>query len=397
MSLTDQEPDGDTTNHRPSLLMVSTVSATIRGFLTPYAIHFRAMGWRVDAAANGAASDARLEDAFDEVHELPLSRSIFDIRGILSTLRSLSRVLGNDYDIVHVHTPIAAFVTRAAIRRMPATRRPAVVYTAHGFHFYPRGGLITNLVFRTAERLAGRWTDRLVVINAVDHAAALRHRIVPRRRLVLMPGIGVDTQWYDRSRVPPTEIDAARERLGIDGDTPMFALVGELSRRKRPYDVVAALGLMTNREAHLAIVGDGPELPRVEAAIDEAGVGDRAHLVGVLVDVRPAIAASTALVLASRMEGLPRCVMEAMSLEVPVVATDARGSPDLVEPDAGIIVPVGDVPALARAMDRIVADPQAARTMASRGRSRVVEQYDLPILIAAHEALYRDVLAERSR
>ena len=80
-----------------------------------------------------------------------------------------------------------------------------------------------------------------------------------------------------------------------------------------------------------------------------------------------------------------------------MVATDARGSPDLVEPDAGIIVPVGDVPALARAMDRMLDDPEGARAMAARGRRRMVEQYELSILIAHHEALYRDVLAERSR
>ena len=108
------------------------------------------------------------------------------------------------------------------------------------------------------------------------------------------------------------------------------------------------------------------------------------------------VVASDALVLASSMEGLPRCVMEAMSLEVPVVATDARGSPDLVEPDAGIIVPVGDVRALAQAMDRILEDPDATRAMAACGRRRIVEQFELSTLIGLHEALYRDVLAERS-
>jgi glycosyltransferase involved in cell wall biosynthesis len=270
-----------------------------------------------------------------------------------------------------------------------------VVYTAHGFHFYEHGSRVTNLVFLTAERVAGRWTDRLVVINDEDYAAALNHGVVPRHRLVLMPGIGIDTDWYAASRVTPEAVAEARARSGIEPGTPFFAVVGELSIRKRPFDVVAALGRMKHREPHLVLLGDGPELERVETAIRDADVADRVHIVGFLDDVRPSMVASTALVLASRQEGLPRCIMEALSLEVPVVATDARGSPDLVEPDAGLIVPVGDVNALARAMDRMLDEPEAAREMAARGRERMVDRYDLAILIAQHEALYGELLAER--
>ena len=154
---------------------------------------------------------------------------------------------------------------------------------------------------------------------------------------------------------------------------------------------------MNHRECHLVLLGDGPERARVEAAIRESGAGDRIHLIGEVADVRPYVVASAALVLASRMEGLPRCVMEALSLEVPVVATDASGSPDLIGPDAGIVVPVGDVRALAAAMDRILDDPAEARAMAVRGRRRMVEHFEQSILIAQHEALYAGLLSATTR
>ena len=170
---------------RPSLLIVATVSGTIVRFLTPYATHFRAHGWRVDAAANGASTDPALVGAFDHLYELSLSRSVLDVRALLRGMRAMSDALESRPDIVHVHTPIAAFIARAAIRRLPAGRRPLVAYTAHGFHFHRAGSRVTNAVFLTAERIAGRWTDRLVVMNDEDLAAARRHRIVPIRRLVL--------------------------------------------------------------------------------------------------------------------------------------------------------------------------------------------------------------------
>ena len=381
----------------PSLLMVATVSGTIAAFLRPYATHFRGMGWRVDASARGATVDPRLQGFFDQLYELPLSRSISDVGAILRGIQGVSRTLDRGYDIVHVHTPIAAMVTRAAIRRMPAERRPAVVYTAHGFAFYPHGDRLRNTLFVTAERLAGRWTDRLVVINDEDYSAALNHRIVPRRRLTLMPGIGLDTDWYSRSSLPSGEPSSALLQLGIDPGTPVFTVVGEFTRRKRPFDVVEAFGLMRHRESHLVMLGDGPERPRVEAAIRESGVTGRVHVVGNVEDVRPTVAASTALVLASRTEGLPRCIMEALSLEVPVVTTDARGSADLVLPGAGIVVPVGDVGALARAMDQVLDNPDESRAMAVRGRQRMVERYQLSPLLARHEVLYRELLTDRSR
>ena len=88
--------------------------------------------------------------------------------------------------------------------------------------------------------------------------------------------------------------------------------------------------------------------------------------------------------------------MEALSLEVPVVTTNARGNPDLVRPDIGLVAPIGDITALAAAMDTMVDDPEEARAMGVRGRARMVAGYDIGILIAQHETLYRELLAERS-
>ena len=147
-------------------------------------------------AANGASGEPVLHAAFDHVYELPLSRSIVDLASLVRGERAISRLLGAGHDIVHVHTPIAAFITRYAARRLPAERRPVVIYTAHGFHFHQGGRAVTNASFLAAERLAGRWTDRLVVINDEDEIAARKHQIVPSNRLVRMPGIGIDTSWF---------------------------------------------------------------------------------------------------------------------------------------------------------------------------------------------------------
>jgi glycosyltransferase involved in cell wall biosynthesis len=377
------------------LLVVATVAITVEAFLVPYARHFRSLGWRVDVAANGADSSEILHDAFDNVYEIPLSRSLMDVSRLAKGQSAVSAVVADRPDLVHVHTPIAGFMTRLAARRMAAPDRPAVVYTAHGFHFHKGGSPLTNAVFVGVEKLAGRWTDRLVVINDEDEAAALRHKIVPRRHLVRMPGIGVDTGHFLRSRVPAEEVEHVRERLAIGADVPLFVSVAELSRRKRPQDPISALAAMRHAEAHLVMVGVGPEGDAMKSLAERLGVADRVHFYGFENDVRPVLCAATGLILASSREGLARSVMEGLSLEVPVIASTARGNAEMVGDDAGIIYEIGDVPALSAAMDRLLDEPEAARAMGTHGRARMVERYDLQPLIRMHEALYADLLADR--
>jgi len=378
-----------------SLLYVATVASTIRGFLSPYAAHFRSLGWRVDAAAGGDMDPAALRDEFDHVHELPLSRSILDLEGIMRSERAMSSLLEYRPDIVHVHTPIAGFVTRVAVRREPAERRPAMAYTAHGFHFYEGGNPAKNALYLTAERVAGRWTDRLVVINDEDEAAAERHRIVPKRRLVRMPGIGVDTQWYARSSIDPGGVTRAREERGVPADVPLFVVVAELSSRKRVGDAIAALACLQHKDAQLILAGGGPERARLEGLAGDLGLRDRVQFLGFIPDVRPVVCAATALILPSKHEGLARSVMEALALEVPVITSTARGNRELVGADSGLIFATGDVDGLASAMDWLIDNPERGRAMGQRGRARMVAHYDLQILFRRHEDLYRGLLAER--
>ncbi len=378
-----------------SVLMITTVWTTLR-FVVPYAEHLRSRGWRVDAAGNGATGDPILAAAFDGVHELPLSRSLRDVASLRRGQRVLHELLETGPDIVHVHTPIAGFLTRLAIRQMPARLRPAVAYTAHGFHFHQGGHPIANAAYLLAERIAGRWTDRLIVINEEDEAAALRYRIVPRRRLVHMPGIGVDTARYAPATVAPDAPSHLRDQLGIPAGAPVFVVVGELSRRKRQRDAVAALRAMRHQDAHLVLAGAGPTRAMLEAQARDLGLAHRVHLLGNVADIRPVVRTATALILPSEREGLARCLMEALSLEVPVIASTARGNDEVIGPDCGILFTTGDVDALAAAMDHFVDHPDEAVATGIRGRQRMIDRFDVPILRRHHDALYAELLAERA-
>jgi len=368
------------------LLIVTTIPATVRAFLLPYIAHFRAQGWQVDAMAQGITDCNECISACDRVWDIEWSRNPLDPRNLINAPRQIQQVLTQqNYDLVHVHTPVAAFVTRYAINRWQSTK-PRVIYTAHGFHFYRGGSPIKNSIFLTLEKLAGYWTDYLVVINREDEQAA--NQIVPATKVRYMPGIGVDTDYYSPHAVTPNEVMQVRQELGLTPETPLFLSIAEFIPRKRHRDLLQAFALL-KPQAHLALAGTGSLQAQMQSLASELGIGDRTHFLGLRRDIPALTRASVATLLVSAQEGLPRSVMESLSLEVPVIGTDIRGIQDLL--DSHLLVQLGDVSGIAQAMNWVLEQPEAAQNLGKKGRDRMAN-YDLQQLIAKHEQLYAEAL-----
>jgi glycosyltransferase involved in cell wall biosynthesis len=374
--------------------MVTTVPSTLRGFLLPFAEAFAARGWRVDAAADGVSSCAECVGAFDRVWDVRWSRNPLAPGNLLRAPRTLRDLVAREgYDLVHVHTPVAGFVARFALREL-RRRQVRVIYTAHGFHFYRGGRRLRNAAFLALERLAGRWTDHLVVINREDEEAARRHRIVPPDRVCYMPGIGVDPGRYDPARVDAGEVARVRAELRVPPGGPLFTLVGEFIPRKRHRDALRAFARLAHPEARLALAGDGPLLGPMKELAARLGLGERVHFLAFRRDVPALVRSSSAVLLVSEQEGLPRSVLEALSLEVPVIGTDIRGTRELLAGGAGLRVPVGDVAGLAAALDWVARHPDEARQMGRAGRLLVQREFSHEVVLRLHEDLYARALGE---
>ena len=376
----------------PRLLITASVPVTLQTFLLPYAAHYRAQGWRVDAAANGAPDSPDLAVAFDAVHHLPWTRRPHHPVNLTRAPKALTRLVQRErYDLVHAHDPIAGFVTRYALRTLRRNGAPRVVYTAHGFHFWEDGTPLGNLLFSSLERQAARWTDRLIVINDDDERATRDWPV----DVVRMHGIGIDLHRYAPHRVDPRQVTALREELGVAPHAPLFTIVAELNPGKRHRDALEALAHCGREDAILALAGVGPEERPLRALANDLGIAHRIRWLGWRNDVPTLLQASTALLLPSEREGMPRCIMEAFALERPVIASDIRGSRELVQPSTGILTPLADVGALARAMRRLIDDPEQARRMGRAGR-HALAPYALPRILQAHDRLYADVLGDPS-
>ena len=378
----------------PKLLITTSVPSTLSAFLLPYATHFKSLGWQVEAATNGPSTDERVGAAFDALHQLPWTRSPRDIKAnFVDAPRALARlVTDGGYDLVHAHDPIAAFVTRYALRSLRRSVGVRVVYTAHGFHFYKGAPPARYLVFRGAEELAAAWTDALIVINRVDERAARQFLLMGSERVRYMPGIGVDLEFYDPDAVEAEAVRDIRHELQVPAGARIMLMVAEFNPGKRHADAVDALAISGRRDVILALAGEGPEMKNVQARARAAGVSGQVRLLGYRNDVRQLLAASFATILPSEREGLPRAIMESLAMRRPTIATRIRGVTELVSPDTGILVEVGDVDGMARAIQRLASEPEAVSAMGARGRE-AMREFDLRNVVELHEELYERLLS----
>jgi glycosyltransferase involved in cell wall biosynthesis len=377
----------------PSVLFVTTIPITLEAFLIPFAEHFRGQGWRVDALANGAADDEHIAEAFDSRYNISWSRNPLSPGNLLGTAPTVRHIVAEgQYDLVHVHTPIAAFVTRFALRaRRP--HRPTVIYTAHGFHFYKGGSATGNLAYSSMERLAAPWTDYLVTINAEDYATAQTLPGIASSHVRLIPGIGVDTDRIAPGAVPAEQVAAVRQELDISDDAFMLTMVAEFGAVKRHAHLFEALARARDPRVVLVLVGTGPLESQLRERALALRIADRIRWAGYRRDIPAVLAASDALALVSEREGLPRSVLEGMAAGLPIIGTDTRGIADAVGSDAGWIVAKHDVDALARAIDQAATSPAEVARRGSAARARAVAEFALPRIIEEYEELYREALA----
>jgi glycosyltransferase involved in cell wall biosynthesis len=382
----------------PKLLIVTTVPATIEAFLLPFAQHFRALGWQVDALAQGLDQDIRPRPdwagCFDNLWSVQWSRNPLDPANLITAVPRIQAVAQqNCYDIIHVHTPVAAFVTRFALRHLRKQLHTQVIYTAHGFHFHTQGSRFKNILYQWLEQQAAPWCDHLVTINQTDYQAArsLFPPALPHSAIHYMPGIGVDLDQYQAQKIRPDAIAALRDEIGVL-HSPLLLCIAEMIPRKRHGDLLRAFA-QGGAGAHLLLAGDGPLWGELMALAQRLGVGDRVHFLGQRRDIPVLVGAARAVLLVSEQEGLPRSVLESLALGTPVIGTRIRGIADLLqEPNSpGITVPLGDVGRLAEAIAWMLAHPQDAAAMGQQGRTHL-QPYALPQVIRRHHQLYAQAL-----
>jgi glycosyltransferase involved in cell wall biosynthesis len=280
-------------------------------------------------------------------------------------------------DLVCTHSSKAGVLGRLAAHRCGIPS----VFTAHGWAFTEGVPAGKRRFYADVERLAARCTSKIICVSDYDRSLALRWRVAREEQLVTVhngiPDVGEDLVAQPGTGTPVRVIMVARFATQKDQDLLIRA--------------VAALKGVPDFEVEL--VGDGPLMQQSQALAAKLGASDRVSFSGAQTDVVRRLARSHVFVLASRSEGLPLTVLEAMRAGLPVIASDVGGVSEAVEDGiTGFLVPRGDEESLRQRLRWLLQRPEERVRMGRAGRERFLQQFTVERMVRRTEGVYREVL-----
>ena len=286
-------------------------------------------------------------------------------------------------DLVHTHCSVPGIVGRLAARLAGV---PVVMHTVPGFacHDGSRGPGVAAAI--AVERFVGRHTDVMLSQNHEDIERAIRHRIVPERRLEWV-GNGIALENF--LAAPPRE-QAARPVV--------ITCVARMEPVKNHALLLEAAAKLqaSGRRFELWLVGGGEGRARCERLVADLGLSDVVRFLGYRDDIPVLLARSDIGVLTSLKEGIPRAAVEAMASGLPMVATRVTGTREVVrDGDTGFLVDVDDADGLAKSLARLVDDPALRARMGARGREVARAEFDEALIVRRLEHVYRASLERR--
>jgi glycosyltransferase involved in cell wall biosynthesis len=287
------------------------------------------------------------------------------------------------FDLLHVIGEVASTLCLPALASRPSVMSP------QGLNLLRRldgarkqvGKANLRLIVRAATRtICASNTEYADLVSSVGSRAAAR-------ALVIHNGVPV------REPVSPERRAASRAELGIATAATVGAWISALDQNKDPLSAIRAVNAVRRDGAPLTLLvaGDGPLRAEVEEAARET---DAVRVLGFRQDVERILAASDFFVFSSRREGFSFALLEAMSLGIAPVVSDAPANVEAVG-EAGIVVPRGDPAALADGLRRVLGEPERV-VLAERARSRIAQYFGADEMLSRTRELYDEVVLERS-
>lgn len=321
------------------VLMVASESSHFKNFHLPYIKRLLDNVVEVHTASNG-------EFSFGEtVHtRLGFKKKLTSPANLGVILKLAGLIRRERYDAVYTNSTLAGFAGRAAAI-LSGVKAVECRHICHGYLFNDDGSARSRL-YLAFEKLVRRRTDLLAVMNADDLEIARAHKL--GREIVFLDGMGLDAEKLPP--LPAEDTERERARLGAENGELLFLCVGEFSPRKNQAAILRAFASLKRTDCRLIFAGDGELLGECKALAEQLGISGKTAFLGHCAEMNALYRACDCLISASRFEGLPFNVMEALYCGENVIVSDVKGNRDLAEPSA--LYPYNDDRRLAELMEK---------------------------------------------
>lgn len=345
------------------VLYAASTFGHLQSFHLPYIEALRDAGHGVWCVAAGDPS--RMPQGVTCV-DMPFAKRYTFLKNFQVAQRVARLMRQERFDLVLTHTSLAAFFVRLGIA-LAGKGSTRVVNTVHGYLFDDQSSMLKRSVLLTAERAVAPVTDLVITMNACDTKIARQYHL-GKEPPVQVAGMGVDERRFAVAGEAARQ--AARRELGLPHDCFALLCGAEFSSRKHQCFLIEAMPSLPS-DVLLLLPGAGDLLDECKHLATSLGVGDRVVFPG-YVALGPWRAAADLCVSASRSEGLPFHVIEALGCGLPAVLSEVKGHEDLVhDGQNGLLYPYDDTAAYVEAVRRLYDDRPCMHAMATRARESV--------------------------
>jgi glycosyltransferase involved in cell wall biosynthesis len=246
---------------------------------------------------------------------------------------------------------------------------------------------IDNKLLLALDKSTNRFAHHLIAVAASCREFLIRHESIPPEKITLVPN-AIDLRRFSPGQITRRD---ARSKLGLSPDAPVIAGVGRLNSQKNFslfLDVAAAL---TPRFPNLRflLAGEGPEEAKLREKAHHLGLADRVVFAGYIADTRQVYAAADILLMPSRFEGLPMTLLEAMAMNLPVVASKLDGIAEVIEEGReGYLVDSADVSGFVERCAALLENPAKSSELAANARAKTEAHFSVERMTSAVEAIY---------
>lgn len=330
---------------KKKILVVCTTDSMIWNFLIPHINHLKSKEYKVDCLCSKTGFYFNeLKSEGINLYEVNFIRNPLNLKNIKNINLTRKIIKKNKYDLVFCHEPMGGVAGRIAGKLAHCK----VIYMAHGFHFYNGSPLINWMLFYPVEWFLSLLTNMLITINSEDY---IRSKKMPCKNTKYLNGIGLDVTKF-KNDFTEKQKSELKKKINVDEEKKIILCVGELIKRKNHITVIKAMKQLNDNYV-LCICGDGELNNEFVELIKSNHLEKKVHLLGFRKDVKDIYQIADVFCMPSYQEGLSVALMEAMSIGLPVVASNIRGNVDLIDSEfGGILVEVEDIDGYANAIKK---------------------------------------------
>lgn len=307
-------------------------------------------------------------------------------------LLKMTRIMqSGGYHIVHTHSSKAGVLGRIAARRAGI---PIIIHTVHGWSFHDHMPPLSKWAYIWLERWAAAFTDAMVVVSQLDKEKGLAADIGhPEQYHLIRSAVPFDDFYperYDRSTI--------RRELNIPPEAIVIGSVSRFSPQKNPLDWVRIASLVSREYpgTYFLMVGDGPLRHQVEVLAEQEGMSGRILLTGIRRDIPRMMAAMDLFMITSLWEGLPRVIIQAMCMKLPVVGFRIDGLSEVVRHElTGFLTTPSDLAQMAVYCGYLLQNANRRQEMGKEGHAMATDDFNMPMMIRKIESLYAELLEKK--